>query len=155
MATALTFPRPDAARQRRPGWWRTLKVMPLPRAVARFNLIFTNPILRHIAWWAPGFAVLTHVGRKSGRVRRTPVNIFAHGREYVIALTYGRDSEWVKNVQAAGGCLIQTRGRHIRLVHPRVVHDPSHRMMPAPVRAVLRLIGVSDFLVLEPATGAP
>jgi hypothetical protein len=36
-----------------------------------------------------------------------------------------------------------------------VVHDPSHRTMPAPVRAVLRLIGVSDFLVLEPATGAP
>jgi hypothetical protein len=28
-------------------------------------------------------------------------------------------------------------------------------MMPAPVRAVLRLIGVTDFLVLEPATGAP
>ena len=77
--------------------------MPIPKAIARLNLVLTNPILRHVAWWAPGFAMVTHVGRTSGRVRRTPVNIFAHGRDYVIALTYGRDSEWVKNVQAAGG----------------------------------------------------
>jgi deazaflavin-dependent oxidoreductase (nitroreductase family) len=129
--------------------------MPIPRAVARLNLIVTNPILRHIAWWAPGFAMVTHVGRASGRVRRTPVNIFARGREYVIALTYGRDSEWVRNVQAAGGCVVQTRGRHIRLAHPRVVHDPSRRMMPWPVRLILRLIDVTDFLVLKPTSGAP
>ena len=129
--------------------------MPIPKTVARLNLVLTNPILRHVAWWAPGFAMVTHVGRTSGRVRRTPVNIFAHGRDYVIALTYGRDSEWVKNVQAAGGCVVQTRGRHIRLVHPQVVHDPSRQMMPGPVRLILGLIGVTDFLVLEPATGAP
>ena len=129
--------------------------MPIPRAVARLNLILTNPILRHVAWWAPGFAMVTHVGRTSGRVRRTPVNIFARGRGYVIALTYGRDSEWVKNVQAAGECVVETRGRHIRLVRPEVIHDPSRRMMPWPVRLILRLVGVTDFLVLEPGAGAP
>jgi deazaflavin-dependent oxidoreductase (nitroreductase family) len=125
--------------------------MPIPRAVARFNLKLTNPILQHIAWWAPGFALLTHVGRKSGRVRQMPVNIFAAGRGYVIALTYGRDSEWVRNVQAAGECVVQTRGRRVRLTHPRLVHDPSRRMVPGPVRLILRLIDVTDFLVLEPA----
>ncbi len=129
--------------------------MPIPRAVARLNLILTNPILRHIAWWAPGFAMVTHVGRTSGRVRRTPVNIFAQGLGYAIALTYGRDSEWVKNVLAAGACVVETRGRHVRLVHPEVVHDPSRRMVPWPVRLILRLIGVADFLVLKPAAGAP
>ena len=51
--------------------------MPIPKTVARLNLVLTNPILRHIAWWAPGFAMVTHVGRTSRRVRRTPVNIFA------------------------------------------------------------------------------
>ena len=75
---------------------------------------------------------------RSGQARRTPVNIFAHGRGYVIALTYGRDSEWVKNVQAAGECVVETRGRHIRLVRPQVVRDPSRRMMPWPVRLILR-----------------
>ena len=129
--------------------------MPIPKAIARFNLIVTNPILRHIAWWAPGFAMVTHVGRTSGQVRRTPVNIFAHGRGYVIALTYGRDSEWVKNIQAAGECVVQTRGRHVRLVRPEVVHDPAHRMVPWPVRLILGLIGVTDFLVLQPAADAP
>jgi deazaflavin-dependent oxidoreductase (nitroreductase family) len=129
--------------------------MPIPKAIARLNLIVTNPILRHIAWWAPGFAMVTHVGRTSGQARRTPVNIFAHGRGYVIALTYGRDSEWVKNVQAAGECVVETRGRHIRLVRPEVVRDPSRRMMPWPVRLILGLIGVTDFLVLQPAADAP
>jgi deazaflavin-dependent oxidoreductase (nitroreductase family) len=125
--------------------------MPIPRAIARFNLVVTNPILRHVAWWAPGFAMVTHVGRRSGAVRRTPVNIFPHGAGYAIALTYGRDSEWVKNVEAAGGCVVETRGRQVRLARPTVVHDPSRRMVPWPVRVVLRLIGVTDFLVLEVA----
>jgi len=80
-----------------------------------------------------------------------------------LALTqlYAQDSKTTtkpakvfKNVQAAGGCVVQTRGRHIRLIHPEVVHDPSQRMMPWPVRLILRLIDVTDFLVLEPATGA-
>jgi deazaflavin-dependent oxidoreductase (nitroreductase family) len=129
--------------------------MPIPRAIARLNLVLTNPILRHVAWWAPGFAMVTHVGRWSGTVRRTPVNIFKHGPGYAIALTYGRDSEWVRNVQAAGGCVVETRGHRVRLIHPTVVHDPSRRMVPWPVRIVLRLIDVTDFLVLEvdPAAG--
>jgi deazaflavin-dependent oxidoreductase (nitroreductase family) len=128
--------------------------MPLPRAVARFNLVVTNPLLRHLAWWAPGFAMLTHVGRVSGTVRHTPVNIFRHGTGYVIALTYGRDSEWVKNVQAAGGCAVRTRGHRLRLVHPRVAHDPTRRMVPGPVRLALGLMDVADFLVLEAAPEA-
>ena len=123
--------------------------MPFPRVIARVNLVVTNPILRHLAWWAPGFAMVTHVGRRSGTVRRTPTNIFKHGAGYAIALTYGRDSEWVKNVTAAGGCVVETRGRRVCLTQPAIVHDPSRRMVPWPVRFVLCLIGVADFLVLE------
>jgi deazaflavin-dependent oxidoreductase (nitroreductase family) len=126
--------------------------VPIPKAVARFNLKVTNPILGRMAWWAPGFAILTHVGRTSGTVRRTPLNIFRRGDRYVIALTYGADAQWVKNVLAAGGCEIETRRRHVRLVAPELVHDPSHRLMPLPVRVVLGLTGVDDFLVLRVAT---
>jgi hypothetical protein len=28
------------------------------------------------AGWLPGFGILTHVGRKSGKVYRTPINVF-------------------------------------------------------------------------------
>ena len=75
--------------------------MPLPKRLARFNRRVTNPVLRHVASWAPGFAVVHHVGRRSGHAYRTPVNVFKRDGRYVFALTYGKDSDWVRNVLAA------------------------------------------------------
>jgi hypothetical protein len=74
------------------------------RWVAAFNLAVTNRITSRFAARLPGFGILTHVGRKSGRVYRTPVNVFGAPEGFLIALTYGRDSEWVRNVVAAGAC---------------------------------------------------
>jgi F420H(2)-dependent quinone reductase len=74
------------------------------RWAAAFNLAVTNRITSRFANRLPGFGILTHVGRKSGKVYRTPVNVFRAPDGFLIALTYGRDSEWVKNVLAAGKC---------------------------------------------------
>jgi deazaflavin-dependent oxidoreductase (nitroreductase family) len=123
--------------------------MPLPRSLARFNLKVTNPILGKMAWWMPGFAVLTHIGRRSGRTFQTPVNLFRHGDDYVFACTYGSDAQWVRNVLTAGGCRVRTRGRHVALTQPRLVHDPSRALVPAPVRVVLGVVGVDDFVVMR------
>ena len=82
-------------------------------------------------------------------MRSTPVNLFRHEDRYVVALTYGRDSQWVRNVLAAGGCEVRTEGRRVRLVEPEVVNDPGRGLVPAPVRPVLAAIGVDDFLVLR------
>ena len=125
--------------------------MVLSRRVARFNRRATNRVLGHLASWLPGFGVLTHVGRRSGRRYRTPLNVFRTPDGYVVALTYGPDADWVKNVLATGECELTTRGRTIRLRQPRVVHDEGRRAMPLPVRQVLRLIGASDFLYLTKA----
>jgi deazaflavin-dependent oxidoreductase (nitroreductase family) len=126
--------------------------MPLPERLARFNRIVTNRIARRLAGRAPGFAIVEHVGRRSGRTYRTPVNIFRNGEDrYVIALTYGRDSQWVRNVLAAGGAEVVTRGRRLRLVEPVVVRDEQRTMMPAGVRSVLGVIRVDDFMVLRRA----
>ena len=125
--------------------------MPIPRVIAAVNLRLTNPILRHAAGWPPWFAIVTHVGRRSGTVRRTPINIFRRRGRYVIALTYGPDAEWVKNVLAAGGCEIETMRRHVRLTAPERLHDPKRRLVPWIVRQALGLIRVDDFLVLDPA----
>ena len=46
------------------------------RWVAAFNLAVTNRITSRFAARLPGFGILTHVGRKSGKVYRTPVNVF-------------------------------------------------------------------------------
>lgn len=97
----------------------------------------------------PGFAMVAHRGRRSGRSYRTPVNIFAADGGYVVALTYGRESDWVRNVLAAGGCDVVIRGRERHLVEPELVHDPTRGLVPPGVRPVLRLVGVDDFLRLR------
>jgi deazaflavin-dependent oxidoreductase (nitroreductase family) len=125
--------------------------MAIPKAVARFNNHVTNRVSRPLARHLPGFAVVTHVGRQSGRTYHTPVNMFRDGERFVFALTYGADSQWVKNVMAAGSCLVGTQGRTVRLCEPRIFTDPGRRLVPAPVRAVLRLVDVSDFLSMRPA----
>src|SRR5438445_9228949 len=95
------------------------------RWLAAFNLAVTNRITGRFAARLPGFGVVTHVGRKSGRPYRTPVNVFAVPDGYLFALTYGKDSDWVRNVLAAGGCDLQTRGRVLRLTGPEIIHDPN------------------------------
>lgn len=129
--------------------------MPLSKAMARFNRVGLNRVTRKIAPWLPGFGVITHVGRRSGRAYRTPVNVFRRPGGYVVALTYGADSDWVKNVLAAGSCELTTRGRTVRLSHPEIYHDETRREMPAVfVRQVLALANVTDFLALrEPGRG--
>jgi deazaflavin-dependent oxidoreductase (nitroreductase family) len=121
--------------------------MPLPKRLARFNLRVTNPVLRHVAVRAPGFAIVHHTGRRSGTARTTPVNMFRHGDEYTIPLTYGRDSQWVRNVLAAGAFEAQVKGRTIALTRPEIEHDPTHSRVPAPIRPILQALGVDDFVV--------
>ena len=52
----------------------------------------------------------TAIGRKTHRQYSTPVLVFRHGRGFIIALTYGRQSQWVHNVLAEGGCQLETQG---------------------------------------------
>jgi deazaflavin-dependent oxidoreductase (nitroreductase family) len=124
--------------------------MPLSRRLARFNRRFTNRLTRQVAGWAPGFAIVIHSGRRSGREFETPVNVFRSGDFYVFALTYG-ESEWVKNVLAAGTCRIRTRRRELTLVDPVRRKDPTRRLATIPARWILRLIKVEDFLLLREA----
>ena len=119
------------------------------RWVAAFNLAVTNRITSRFAARSPGFGILTHVGRKSGRLHRTPVNVFRAPEGFLIALTYGRDGEWVKNVAAAGGCELETRHLLYLLSAPTIVHDPTRRRFPLFVRIVLRVIGADDFMHLS------
>jgi len=122
-------------------------------ALRPFTTRIINPITRLFAGWLPGFAILSYVGRKSGRQYRTPMNVFKRDNTYVFALTYGSEVQWVKNVQAAGGCEIRTRGRDIRLVEPAIYVDPTRHLMPLPVRIILGLNDVSEFMRMRIVPG--
>jgi deazaflavin-dependent oxidoreductase (nitroreductase family) len=126
-----------------------------PLAVIRpFTTHVFNPISRRFVRWLPWFGILDYRGRKSGKEYRTPLNAFRHGDDWVFALTYGSDVQWVKNVVAAGEATLEVRRRRIRLVDPDLLVDPERRLMPPVVRQVLGLMRVSEFLRMRPAPPA-
>jgi deazaflavin-dependent oxidoreductase (nitroreductase family) len=128
--------------------------MPIPKVVGRWNKAGLNRLTRHIAPWMPGLGVVSHRGRRSGRRYQTPVNVFRAGNGYVFALTYGPDTDWVKNILAAGGCELRTRGQAIQLGSPRLFHDESRSGIRPVERQVLRILDVADFLSLTPASAS-
>jgi len=117
--------------------------------MARFNRRVLNHLTRPLARHVPGFGVIIHRGRRTGRIYETPVNVFRCTDEYVVALTYGARADWVRNVLAAGACDLITHGRSLRLVVSYVQHDRQRLVVPAFVRPILRLINVADFLHLS------
>lgn len=125
------------------------------RRIAAFHRAITNRIMTRCAARLPGFGILTHEGRKTRRQYRTPVNIFRVPDGLLIALTYGRDSGWVKNILATGRCELETQGRLYQLVAPVVVNDGSRGRFPFVVRVILRLIDANDYLQLSNSPRKP
>ena len=121
--------------------------MPLPDRLARFNRRVSNPIMRTYAGRVPGLAIVEHRGRKTGRVHRTPVNAFRTSDGFAIALTYGPDRDWVRNVWQEGGCTLVRHGRRIALHEPEIIEGTA--LLPGLVRAALRVLGVREVLRLK------
>jgi deazaflavin-dependent oxidoreductase (nitroreductase family) len=126
--------------------------MPIPKQVARLNRVVTNRIARRLAGRVPPFALVHHVGRVSERRYDTPVWMFRSGERFIVALTYGAETDWRRNVTAAGVCDITYRGRTERGLIPELVAaDPATMPLPRPVRIALRALGVDQFLLLRRA----
>ncbi|HEY8339784.1 MAG TPA: nitroreductase family deazaflavin-dependent oxidoreductase [Egibacteraceae bacterium] len=124
--------------------------MPLPTWLARANRRVTNRVLGPLAGRVPPLAVVEHRGRRSGRRHRTPIFAFRTGGHWVIALTYGQDVDWLRNVLAAGGCIVEHAGRRRRLTRPRVVVGrPRDQGLPWWVVPPLRLLRVTGYLHLD------
>jgi deazaflavin-dependent oxidoreductase (nitroreductase family) len=114
---------------------------------------YIDPLLLPLARKLPAFGVLTHVGRKTGRIYHTPINLFRQGDEYLFFLTYGSEVQWVRNVIAAGSGSVETRGRVVALVRPELITDPELRPAPPHVRFVERRIaGVTQYLRMKIAS---
>ena len=130
--------------------------MKLSRGVARFNRRVTNRIQGLYAWLLPPWAVILHRGRRSGRHYRTPLFAFRRDRSLVIALLYGQESEWLRNLQAGGGHVIRA-GRTF-IVRPPQVIDTSEAgrylaQLSPPERAYCRL--AEKLAILELAEQLP
>jgi deazaflavin-dependent oxidoreductase (nitroreductase family) len=129
--------------------------MPLPKRIARANRRVLNPLMRHIAGRIPPLAIISHRGRRSGTLYHTPIMAFRAGNSFIVALTYGRDVDWLHNVLAAGTCTLQYRNRRYSLADPHVFErDPNTLPLPWLVRTILGWVKVTNFLRLRVGTDA-
>lgn len=66
-------------------------------------------------------SVIRHVGRRTGRAYETPVGAVATDDGFVIALPYGPNTDWLKNVLASGSATIVDEGNTYDVDQPEVV----------------------------------
>lgn len=118
----------------------------LGRRMARFNKRVLNRLTIHVAGRLPYMGIVIHVGRRSGNVYRTPVNVFRSEDGFRFALTYGQDAEWVRNALSFGAVRLVTRHREYELTGPLLVSDPERAHVPPAMRAMLGIMRVSMFL---------
>jgi deazaflavin-dependent oxidoreductase (nitroreductase family) len=112
-----------------------------------------NPLILRVAGgrWYPMWSLLRHRGRRSGRMYSTPVSALPHGEYFWISLAFGQDAAWVRNILAAGECLVRYRATDYHLVEPVVVDSSSVRAgLPALMRFGLPLMGVNKVLRMRP-----
>jgi deazaflavin-dependent oxidoreductase (nitroreductase family) len=123
--------------------------MPIPRFLRPINKALLNPTLRPLAGFGP-FVEIEHVGHRSGLVRHTTLMAFRDGDVVTIALTYGSDVDWLRNVRAAGGCRMHVGRRLVVLGPPRTVApEVGLARMPIGPRQLLPIMGVRDFVELR------
>jgi deazaflavin-dependent oxidoreductase (nitroreductase family) len=117
-----------------------------------------NPAIRRLAG-RPHFqmaALVRHAGRRSGRQYVTPVGAMLTGKTIVIPLTFGTESDWSRNVRAAGGCSIKLGGTDYDAVAPEVLSAAKARPVIRAAyggwqRGMFRMLGIKQFLLLRVA----
>jgi deazaflavin-dependent oxidoreductase (nitroreductase family) len=124
------------------------KSPPVLRAVRRMNRAFWNPRAMETAGTPGAYAsVIRHVGRTSGRPYETPVGAVATDAGFVIALPYGTQADWLKNVLAYGSATIVDEGETHAVDHPEVVPlTVTAAAFPSSDQRSLRLFGVDQCL---------
>lgn len=91
--------------------------MAYPRWLAKINKRLFNP-----GQVRKGrYPIVTHVGRRSGNAYQTPLDAFPTDTGYVLVARYGPESDWVRNVLAAGEASLRVDGTEHTLDTPRLV----------------------------------
>jgi deazaflavin-dependent oxidoreductase (nitroreductase family) len=114
--------------------------------VRRVNRAFFNKMQMRSAGTPEAYAaVVHHRGRGSGTPYETPVGAEPTEDGFVIAMVYGTNSDWLKNVLAAGEAEITSEGETVAVDRPEVVPvDHVIDYFPAKTRRSLHRFGVTD-----------
>jgi deazaflavin-dependent oxidoreductase (nitroreductase family) len=127
------------------------KYPPVVDRVRRFARDVGNPQMVKAAG-RPGAtaSIIRHTGRTSGTAYETPVTAVATAEGFVIALPYGPNTDWLKNVLAQGSAVLVHEGSIHRVDRPQVVSSAAAASdFSARERLGLRLFGVDECLRLR------
>lgn len=96
------------------------------------------------------YAVVHHVGRRSGRAYSTPVVAETIADGFIIPLPYGEDVDWCRNILAAGNCTLTLNGVDYPVGAPEIVPvDAVLPLVAAWRRPIFRLLGIKQCLRLK------
>jgi deazaflavin-dependent oxidoreductase (nitroreductase family) len=128
--------------------------MHAPRLLARFNRRVTNPLQRLWAGRLRSHAIIEHVGRKSGRVYRTPVLVFPTADGFAFLIGYGRESDWVRNLVARNRGAVVNHGRRYEVDDVQVHLAPEGRQfLPTGLGRFTALLGEGHVLTVRRVPG--
>jgi deazaflavin-dependent oxidoreductase (nitroreductase family) len=115
----------------------------MPAWLPRLNTLIVNPVQRLWAPYLPPYALVLHRGRKTGTDYRTPVVAFKHGHRIIIALPYGDQTNWIRNLEATGSGQIIRRGRRLTIRGMLVTDGTTDAdRLPPRLRRVLRRLRI-------------
>ena len=123
------------------------------RRLRTFVKRFVNPVLRNFARSSHGpFAMLRHVGRRSGKQYETPIMVWRMKDGFMIVLTYGRNTDWLRNLQAADQGSLRWHRREYTFKRPELIDaKTAEPALPSFISFVLRLRGQHEYVKLADA----
>ena len=129
----------------------------------RFGGIFwrlvkrTSPLMIRLSGqrWNPVWAVVEHVGRRSGRRYSAPVAAIRRADGVVVSLAFGAQVDWYRNLIAAGGGASRWRDRTYVVGAPEPIEAAAGRAAFNPIqRFFLWLTAVDGYVYLPDAQSA-
>jgi deazaflavin-dependent oxidoreductase (nitroreductase family) len=120
-----------------------------------FNKYVTNRVLRGLASCSRGpFAIIGHLGRRSGKPYETVIMVWPTREGFVIALTYGPQVDWLRNLLAAGGGTVFWHKRLYAVGKPEPIDAQTALLaFPSPLRLIFRLFGRQEEFVQVKSSG--
>jgi deazaflavin-dependent oxidoreductase (nitroreductase family) len=120
-----------------------------------FNKHVTNRVLRGLASSSRGpFAVISHVGRHSGKRYETTIMVWPTREGFVIALTYGPQVDWLRNMLAAGGGTVFWHKKLYTVGKPEPIAAQTALLaFPAPLRLIFRTFRKQEEFVQMKSSG--